>query len=435
MRVLNPLEKNSIIHDMAMFCLALWIVLNTTFEFFSGYTVLSSLSMYLFLGAGAFWLLIKGRYTIAGNYYFVSLIFLEILILISTFFVPSTITKYVDMYTYRFSTNVVMAFIIINLIKDEKDIDYIFKAFVIGGVLLTIMFYSVYGFDVFEFEAMANDDESRFGWEFGNVNVLAQRCSFSLIFALYYMIFTKKKASKIWYLLIVAATFTVILFSGSRKSVLVVAFVAVFLIMNRQKRTGVGKRLTAVAGAIAVIVAIVVVIMTVPAFEVARVRLESLFEVFLGGNFSVSDMRRMVYIRRGLSQFLKSPFFGNGMCYSVYMFGTYTHNNFVEMLLNFGVVGFIIYYSSYYISMRKALSKQFGYDRKRKILFIGIILSILVTEMGIITYYDRNIVVLLCAVSKYYSDIVYVKVPEEEEEVEGFNEEYEEDFELSEDSE
>ena len=242
-------------------------------------------------------------------------------------------------------------------------------------------------------------------------------------------------ASKIWYLLIVAATFTVILFSGSRKSVLVVAFVAVFLIMNRQKRTGVGKRLTAVAGAIAVIVAIVVVIMTVPAFEVARVRLESLFEVFLGGNFSVSDMRRMVYIRRGLSQFLKSPFFGNGMCYSVYMFGTYTHNNFVEMLLNFGVVGFIIYYSSYYISMRKALSKQFGYDRKRKILFIGIILSILVTEMGIITYYDRNIVVLLCTVSKYYSDIVYVKVPEEEEDVEGFNEEYEEDFELSEDSE
>ena len=139
----------------------------------------------------------------------------------------------------------------------------------------------------------------------------------------------------------------------------------------------------------------------------------TLFDMIGGGRVSVSDMRRITYIRRGLSQFLKSPFWGNGMNYSEFMFGTYSHNNYVEMLLNFGIIGFCIHYYSHFISARKALTDKT--DRKTNLLFMSVITAILVTDIGVVTYYDRNIAIIMGLMSKYYSDLLPDKLKRMEE--------------------
>ena len=98
-------------------------------------------------------------------------------------------------------------------------------------------------------------------------------------------------------------------------------------------------------------------------------------ETVLNGSFSklsysgTGDENSMYYrmemIRAGMNEFYKKPVFGWGLfAYSQMDYvGSYTHNNFVEMLVSSGIVGFVFYYLChtflFYHSFKKAiLSKR-----------------------------------------------------------------------------
>ena len=414
MRTLNPLSKNNIIHDMAMFCLVLWLTVNYAYENYIGHTIYASLSLYLFLGIGAFWLLVKGSYTITRNYFFVSMILLLVLILFSFFYIPESISALASRWSYRYFTNIVLVFIIINLVRDDKDMEFVFKGFVAGGLLLAFLFYQFYGSDVFEVAEMAEDPNSRLGWQFGNVNLLAQKCTFSVIIAFYYTQYAKSKFNRAICAFIAVFVFSVCLFSGSKKAIFVVAFSVIYLILSKSVMRRGGSKMRAFISIAIIVVLMIVVIYNVPYFDIIRQRLDSFFSIFTGKQVSVSDMRRISYIRRGLSQFLQKPFFGNGVNYSEYMFGTYSHNNYVEMLLNFGIVGFIIYYYPYFAGIKRTVMYKDTKGRRKRALFLSIMIGILITDIGVVTYYDRNIAILMCLVSKYYSDLPYEQVESNE---------------------
>ncbi len=414
MKTLNPLSKNNIIHDMAMFAFILWLSVNYAYENYTGHTIYASLCMYLFLGLGAFWLLVKGRFTLMGNYFFVATLLMLMLILASNLYTPEAVSKIADRYTYRYFTNVVLTFILINLICDRKDMERALKAFVLGGVLIAILFYTTYGIDVFEFAELAKGNDARYGWEFGNVNLLAQKCTFSVVIAFYYGITSRSSFKKIMYLLISAVIFSVCLFSGSRKSLFVVVGTIIFMFLSNGDSKRIAAGVKKIFMILLVMTTIILVIMYVPAFKTIGMRMEALFDsFFFGGNMSVSEIRRMNYITKGLSQFLKKPFLGNGMCYSYYIFNAYTHNNFVEVLLSFGIVGFILHYYPYFASIRNGVLSK---DRKGiNILLLSIIVAILISDIGVVTYYDRNIAMLMAIISKYYTDKTLEKAYTKEE--------------------
>lgn len=78
------------------------------------------------------------------------------------------------------------------------------------------------------------------------------------------------------------------------------------------------------------------------------------FEIGEAVTKSRSTEVRFDYIILGLRSFWKHPIFGGGMNYFQYINGVihYSHNNFVEMLNNFGLVGFFVFYGVSFKSLR-----------------------------------------------------------------------------------
>ena len=76
----------------------------------------------------------------------------------------------------------------------------------------------------------------------------------------------------------------------------------------------------------------------------------------------------------------------------------YSHNNYVEMLYDFGIIGFLFYYVfiyKLYIRLKK-LPKEF---ETYSILGIGILLELLFFDIGGVAYYINGNMIMLCIAS------------------------------------
>ncbi|NLE04471.1 MAG: hypothetical protein GX638_06695, partial [Crenarchaeota archaeon] len=75
-------------------------------------------------------------------------------------------------------------------------------------------------------------------------------------------------------------------------------------------------------------------------------------------------------------------------------YNTYTHNNFIELLISGGIIGFALYYINYII----ALTKAYFTGKKGDpilMLMITIMLVILVNEYALVTYYGRGYLIFI----------------------------------------
>ena len=106
------------------------------------------------------------------------------------------------------------------------------------------------------------------------------------------------------------------------------------------------------------------------------------------------DQNRIDYIKYGIEQFKKNPIFGNGFFSSVYYLGTYTHNNFIELLINNGIVGLALYYIPHIVMLIRAI-KIGGKDKKASSFIFMLFASLMICDIGVITYYDRFIWILI----------------------------------------
>lgn len=388
------------IHSMAMFMLGAYIILSSTFEFVAGYGYLNTLSLYAFLGIGALNVLYKKNVVFFGNYYFLAILLYFIMLTFSLFYSPFEIQKYVNMYYYRYFTIVVISFIVANLIETSEDLNYLINTFVFAGVVMVISFVSTYGEQMFSLANQVAEAE-RLGEDFGNLNLVAQRLTFSMIFSMYMFAF-KAKRFKWFYFLVTISCLAVILLTGSRKALLVVAVLAVFMFYQFSKGKSLKFKLWSFVIVAAIIAAVTVVIINVPMFSSIKIRIDITIRTLLGSaNMyeTKSDANRMRYISEGIRHWLKNPFIGNGMAYSYYLFGTYSHNNYIELLLNTGVIGGVIYYYPYLRTLLCALKRKSNIEKNFKTLLISVVLAIAVIDIGVVTYYDRYICIIMSTIS------------------------------------
>lgn len=123
-------------------------------------------------------------------------------------------------------------------------------------------------------------------------------------------------------------------------------------------------------------------------------RLYNLYLSFFGSNSNdVSINERKYMIELGLNLFMKKKIFGWGTDgFAIQMqdvFGryVYSHCNYVEMLCNFGIIGFLLYYT-YYIKIIKATVFQI-FKRNTYVIFSFIIFFMfMVFEYGFVSYYE-----------------------------------------------
>lgn len=196
---------------------------------------------------------------------------------------------------------------------------------------------------------------------------------------------------------IMVIDFAIVVLSASRKAIMMVLLAAAVYVLLKSRGNGM-KMLARLMIALLVVLAGYFLIVSVPfLYDMVGYRMESMVVGFLGGEGSdASTSTRMRLIEHGLEFFEMSPVAGHGganfsaldAAYFNAGSGYYAHNNFIEILTDYGVVGFCLYYWMYALlivttvmRMRKASSLQ--------LMTLALLITLLVMEYGFVSYYDR----------------------------------------------
>ncbi len=373
--------------DLAILSIIAYIIISVTYDGTGlGNAAWASYGIYICAAMCGANMLFSAEITVRKTYIFT--IVFGFLLLASTSYSPVEVTIG-DMYLYRFWTSALLFVLVANTITTREDIEKLLKACVFAGAFLSINIYAKYGITELA------DAEDRLLSDISDINMLGVYCGFSIIIASIYMVFDKKHRFLYFSSIIISVPF--LMFTGSRKAVLLVVVGLLAFVFTYKNERGLFLRLLA---ALAVLGIIVFLIMNVPAFSVIRIHFEDMINLFRGaGEIDQGDINRMEYLERGWQYFLEKPFAGNGFFSSFYYFNAYTHCNYVELLMNNGILGFAVYYLMRLLILSKAIACR----RKNDILaamMIMIGVGILFCDIGVVTYYNRFLFVLIAISDK-----------------------------------
>jgi len=260
----------------------------------------------------------------------------------------------------------------------------------VGVVLSCYVIYVEGGLIAFYNSATSGTD--RIGGEVTNVNNIGMAGALSTVILAYYGIVQKKRR----YIPLAIIPFMAAAASGSRKSLLLLGIGIILIVLLSQKdRQGVVKFLKIMVWLCVGFVAFKM-IMSLEIMGTVKMRWDGLIASLTGEslNADTSADTRMLMIKRGWSQFLKDPLIGIGLGnskefywrnYGSYM---YLHNDYIEHLVNGGIVGFSLYYGNLvYIFVRHVKLMKINKDPEIIMSFIILVLFFIMNT-ACVTYYD-----------------------------------------------
>lgn len=232
----------------------------------------------------------------------------------------------------------------------------------------------------------------------GNANSFANALLFPAVLSIWLLIFDKGPVKRYIYLASLLFTVLAIGLSGGRKIILIVGACAVLLyLMNG--RGNMGKTLRNIIIVAVLLGAAIYAMLSIPVlYNSIGVRFFDPSERVLQ-----SDQTRWIYVQMGLGQWLQRPFLGHGLdtfkYYNQQVTGAfhYAHNNYVEMLYDFGLVGFILYYAFPLKCLRRLWRMPSSMNAWRA-LGLSLVAAVFLFDLGGISYYtNTNQIMLLMA--------------------------------------
>lgn len=210
----------------------------------------------------------------------------------------------------------------------------------------------------------------------------------------------KKAFSKLVLLLCVVFFAVLTMYTGSRTAfIMLIAEFVIYICLKSPIK--IVRNMLIVA---AMLVLAFYVVMNVESFyKVLGVRLEGLISLFTGkGSADSSAISRDLFIENGKIWFAENPIFGVGLNnYKVLnqvatgRF-TYSHNTFIELAVDLGIVGLIWYYSIY-IYLTIIIFKHVK-NKHIKALLLSALIASLISQYGTVSYYGfyQNLLLFLC---------------------------------------
>lgn len=222
-----------------------------------------------------------------------------------------------------------------------------------------------------------------------NVSVVMAIGSLS---AIYVSSFTGRKA----WLLLLPLFYAVVLLSGSKLGLASSIFMPLVYFFFAD--SNLFRRLGVIALAFVVVSVVYYLVTNVPElYNVIGYRVEGLAGLLFGDDTSSEDAARGTMISLALQIFSQNPIIGAGFdCFRVVngWTNTWSHCNYAEIAANFGLIGFILYYSRY-VCLIAGFSKVKGTRSKETYYSISLILGFLLLESGIVVYYTALYQILL----------------------------------------
>lgn len=276
-----------------------------------------------------------------------------------------------DTIIYRFVENIAMYFLFRDIIREDNRI--IVFPFIIAGLFSFGYLMMTEGTSFF-FTGYYRIGNSMSG----NVNTVGYNFGMISLFTMWWYCQRKK-----WYKLVLFLLFSVVmLLTGSKKVMILLLLDFVLLFLCDREHSG---RWLKFALAL---VALVYLVFNVPVFyDTIGHRIETMLSTMLYGSsatlYSYSTDVRNKMIEEGFKLFLKKPIFGGGWANyyaNTTTSYTYSHNNYIELLCSFGLVGTLLYYNKHISNLfytLKGLVKSRFSDRKLFFPFILILATVL----------------------------------------------------------
>lgn len=180
----------------------------------------------------------------------------------------------------------------------------------------------------------------------------------------------------------------IILLTGSRKSLGIVTVGMLYAFKIKHPKA----KFSLLFVGTFILLLIYYVIMKIPVlYNIIGIRIESVMDVILNnsaGDSSISTRANM--IKDGIYFFSLKPWLGHGLAnfLPVTESYSYSHNNYIELLVNSGIIGITVhYFSKLYILVKTIFVEQNTYLKK---LLIFIMVSYLAIDWWTVSYFKRE---------------------------------------------
>ena len=260
-----------------------------------------------------------------------------------------------------------------------------------SGYIVSIYTFVFYG----GFSAILNMiiSTNRLSNQFSNVNSIGMICATACIIQVYKIIYEKRFISSLF----LVPTILILAACQSRKSMIMLIFgvLAIVILKNLNNKQWL-KSFFKIVVSLVILFAVFRFFLNLEIFSGLNDRLQGLL-FFIDNNSVVDDSTslRLDYIQIGMKYFLKSPIWGHGFGSSHYILrkevsrNTYFHNNFIELLVNGGLIGFLIYYFNY-AYLLFSLIKLRKHSSKETDICIVLLLNLLFMDLGIVSYVEKT---------------------------------------------
>lgn len=387
-------NKNYIMANIGIFLFCIYVFASYIANGVVIPTLVNTLTLYLFLGYSLLYIVISGKVRICSTLIWFALF--TAVSFASLLYSPEK--KILDGTFYLLIVALILVFCLSQYKIDQHMVKKILWSYTLASPLMLLILL-VTG------KLTAQADSGRLGEElFGNANIMATMMMLSVLYAIWLLVYGKngifKKATLIASVII---NYYGMFLSGGRKYIVVpIVFLYVLLILKRDKqgRLHFIRSTLVVAG---IIVAVYLLIMKVPTFyEIIGTRMESLFSLMEGDYKSAdsSSIIRKRMIEIGLEKWKESPVWGYGFdsfkYYNREVTGHfyYSHNNFVELFYDLGVIGFVAYYWLYFKHFVVAYKNNGAFSNANRAFVIAMVLSMLIYEYGAINYTATGTIIM-----------------------------------------
>lgn len=253
----------------------------------------------------------------------------------------------------------IMFLFLYQYLKNTKTVKIFAYLTFLGYLSFAIVFSLYYGRGLVDFILGKTGGEVRLGDAFGNVNGIGGFFAIGFAFSLYYAVIKKRYYNLIFSVLLLFLSAT----TGSKTAILlvIVSLIATVIVKFGLKKWYI--TISIIAG----FFVILAVVLNIPAFSFLQERIMKMFKVLIGTSGSQTDgstVSRLNMAIEGLYGFFQKPIFGwghNGFNKAITSYNSYAHNNYVEILSDYGLVGLLTFESFIFVPM-------FQYFTRRKLI-------------------------------------------------------------------
>lgn len=290
----------------------------------------------------------------------------------------------------------IISFMIYSLVYSVRNANSILLSLLLTVLIVSLLAYSN--------PAAYADTDGRLKATFNNANLYGLVLLSSIIISLGYLFSAKYLIFRIVQLPLILFFFIMLLQTGSRKAILGL-FIVVTLFVYFKFREHIKRN---------VFVALLMLVVAVSAVAGGLYylkdtshfyRIQRVIDAFESKDISSageSERGRLELYAKGLEVAMDNPVIGVGLdnfrrvdSGNVFSsdIGTYSHSNYIEVLVSTGIIGFVLYYSVYGLLLfriYKLRKRNFSNRDKTSLIMVGSIFSMYILyDFAMVSYYEK----------------------------------------------